>query len=69
METTKQICIVCETNEVNPMITDSDPIRNPGKSFCSRTCQGLWLDSSIEYWPFESIKRLALKILAEQKEK
>lgn len=50
-------CITCQTNEVNPMITNSDSV--PGKSFCSRICQGIWIDSA-RWLNGEALKRIAL---------
>lgn len=45
-------CIVCQTNEVNPMI---------GKSFCSRICEYLWLRIDLMFLSTAELKRIALK--------
>lgn len=57
MNSASNKCITCQTYEVNPMITDSDSV--PGKSFCSRTCQGIWIDSA-RWLDSEALKRIAL---------
>jgi hypothetical protein len=53
------ICIVCQTNPVNPAI---------GKSYCSRLCWGLSLREDYKYLTAEAIKRIALARLGQLQE-
>lgn len=36
-----------------------------GKSFCSRTCQELWLRSDMQWLSMEALQRIALTKLSE----
>jgi len=56
-------CITCKTNEVNPMISSVEG--KDGKSFCSRTCQELWLRSDMQWLSMEALQRIALTKLSE----
>lgn len=51
-------CIVCQANEVNPMI---------GKNFCSRICQELYLRPDLQWLNPESLRQIALVKLSEAK--
>lgn len=59
----KHVCITCKTYEVNPMISSVEG--KNGKSFCSRTCQELWLRSDMQWLSMEALQRIALKRLSE----
>ena len=45
------------------MISGTD--KPNGKSFCSRTCQDLWLRSDMQWLSMEALQRIALKKLSE----
>jgi len=49
-------CIVCQSNEVNPML---------GKSFCSRICKDLYLRLDLQWVSPDVLRRMALISLAE----
>lgn len=57
---TDNICIVCQTNPVNPAI---------GKSYCSRLCWNLSLREDYKFLTLDAIKNIALDCHEQMKEK
>lgn len=52
-------CICCQTHHIAEW----------SKSFCSRTCEHIWMRTDLQYTPIEGLRKIALARLAESNNK